>query len=238
MRSYRFPSLLLLSLITPAFSTAAPANSSANKQALQLVNDLIGTWRGTGEPSQGTREEKQRGFWTETVAWEWQFKGDEVFLKATFEKSKNYTGGELRYVPSKEFYRFTLWTVGKEMLTFDGTFENKKLILERTDAKKGDTQRLTFNLLHDNRHVYRYEVKAAGRTNFTPIYQVGATKEGGAFASGDGKPECVVSGGLGTIKVEYRGKTYYVCCSGCRDEFKDEPEKYIKEFEARKAKGK
>jgi YHS domain-containing protein len=36
--------------------------------------------------------------------------------------------------------------------------------------------------------------------------------------------------------VLYKGKTYYVCCSGCRDAFKDDPEKYIKEFEERKAK--
>ena len=52
------------------------------------------------------------------------------------------------------------------------------------------------------------------------MYQVGATKEGVPFAGGDGKPECVVSGGLGTMPVMYKGKTYYVCCSGCRDAFK------------------
>ena len=70
------------------------------------------------------------------------------------------------------------------------------------------------------------------------MYQVGATKEGVAFASGDGKPECIVSGGLGTTKLEYKGKTYYVCCSGCRDAFNDNPEKIIKEFEERKKKEK
>ena len=34
------------------------------------------------------------------------------------------------------------------------------------------------------------------------------------------------------MPVAYQGKTYYVCCSGCRDAFRDDPEKYIKEFEA------
>ena len=34
-------------------------------------------------------------------------------------------------------------------------------------------------------------------------------------------------------KVTYKGKDYYVCCSGCRDEFKANPEKYIKEAEAK-----
>jgi len=28
--------------------------------------------------------------------------------------------------------------------------------------------------------------------------------------------------------------TYYVCCSGCRDAFNENPEKYIKEFNAKK----
>ena len=38
----------------------------------------------------------------------------------------------------------------------------------------------------------------------------------------------------GTIAVSYNGKTYYVCCSGCRDEFKASPEKYVKEYEEKK----
>jgi hypothetical protein len=33
-----------------------------------------------------------------------------------------------------------------------------------------------------------------------------------------------------------KGKTYYVCCSGCRSEFNANPEKYIKEYEEAKAK--
>ncbi len=31
------------------------------------------------------------------------------------------------------------------------------------------------------------------------------------------------------MRVTYNGKEYYVCCSGCREEFKADPEKYIKE---------
>ena len=46
----------------------------------------------------------------------------------------------------------------------------------------------------------------------------------------------MVSGGLGTIRVSYQGKTYYVCCSGCKAEFDANPEKYAKEYEAKKAK--
>ena len=50
------------------------------------------------------------------------------------------------------------------------------------------------------------------------------------------KNECVVSGGTGTMPITYKGETFYVCCSGCRDEFNSNPEKYVKEFKAKKGK--
>lgn len=203
------------------------------KQALRALNDLIGNWRGTGEPN-GTRAEKQRGFWQEKIAWQWQFKGKDVYLSAAFDKSKHFRAAELRYLPDKQRYQLLATTPAKEKLLFEGTLNKKRLTLERTDEKTKETQRLILALLHFNRYVYRYQVKPAERATFKEVYRVGATKEGVDFAGGDDKPECVVSGGLGTMPVMYKGKTYYVCCSGCRDAFRDEPEKYIKEFEARK----
>src|SRR5205814_9666959 len=133
---------------------------------------------------------------------------------------------ELRYVPDKDAFSLALRTPAKETLTFTGSFQNKVLTLERQG--KDETQRLVFTLLHENRFLYRYEVRPAGKTLFAKQYSVGVTKEGIPFAAGDGKPECIVSGGLGTTPVLYMGKTYYVCCGGCRDEFRENPEKYIK----------
>ena len=216
----------------PAIAADAPEKKTP-KQALRALNDLIGNWRGTGEPN-GTREEKQRNFWQEKIAWEWRFKDKDVYLRAAFDKGKYFTAAELRYLPDKQAYQLIATTPAKKKLVFEGTLVKKRLTLERTDDKKKEKQRLIVLLLHFNRYVYRYEVKPAERTTFREIYHVGATKEGVAFAGEDDKPECVVSGGLGTMPVMYKGKTYYVCCSGCRDAFNDEPEKYIKEFEARK----
>lgn len=31
------------------------------------------------------------------------------------------------------------------------------------------------------------------------------------------------------LKTEYKGKTYYFCCSTCKEVFEKEPEKYVKE---------
>lgn len=205
------------------------------KEALRVFNDLIGTWRGTGQP-EGSRAEKQRGFWVETLNWEWEFKGEDAWLTVAFEKGKYFTQGELRALPKKGQYELKVQTPAKETLTFVGLFADSRLTLDRTDEKKGETQRLVLTLLHNNRFLYRYEVKAADKPQFVKLYQVGATKEGVPFAQGEEGPECVVSGGLGTIKVMHKGETYYVCCSGCRRAFQDEPEKYIKEYEEKKAK--
>ncbi len=222
----------LFFLLTLGLSAVEPSRRTS-KEALKEFNDLIGSWRATGEPN-GTREEKQRHFWREQISWEWQFKGDDVFLRAAIDKGKYFTAAELRYLPDKDRYQLTAKTPAGETLVFEGPRTKNRLTLERQDEKKNETQRLIVTVLHFNRYLYRYEVKPANRTTFALVYQVGATKEGVDFAGGDDKPECVVSGGLGTMPVVYKGKTYYVCCSGCRDAFKDEPEKYIKEFEERK----
>jgi hypothetical protein len=213
-------------------TSAAPAKRSA-KVALQAFQDLIGPWRGLGLP-QGTREERAKGAWEEMIGWQWQFKGDDAWLRADLEKGKHYTRLELRYLPDTDGYRLDAWTVGKEQQRFEGKLEKRRLTVSREDAKGKQTQQLVFSLLHSNRYLYRYEVKAADAGIFKQVYQVGATKKGVPFASDDDKPECVVSGGLGTMPVMHKGKTWYVCCTGFRDAFKDDPEKYIKEFLARK----
>jgi YHS domain-containing protein len=207
------------------------------KEALQAFNDLIGSWHGDGEPN-GTREEKQKGFWRETIAWQWQFKGDDAWLQAAIDKGKYFTSAELRYLSDEDRFQLTLRTPAKDEVVFKGPLKDGKLTAERTDDKTGETQRLVLTLLHADRYLYRYAVKPADHSTFTDVYQVGATKEGGSFATVDEGPECVVSGGHGTLKTVYKGTTYYFCCTGCRDAFNDNPDKYIKEYEARKAREK
>lgn len=227
--------ILVLLALTPGIDP--PAKVATARDALQPLNVLVGTWKGSGTP-EGTREERQAGAWIETFNWGWQFKGQDAWLTVTFDKGKHFTKGELRYAPDQDQPKFTLTltTADKSTATFTGslTEKDKVLTLVRTDGPATEEQRLVFNLLHSNRHLYRFETRPAGSAvAFTKKWQVGATKEGVPFADVPKGPECIVSGGLGTIKVSYQGKDYWVCCSGCRDEFKENPEKYIKESEAK-----
>jgi hypothetical protein len=226
---------VLVLVVGQAALTADGPTKRTPREALQPLNDLIGSWRGTGTPA-GTREEQQRGFWIETVTWGWHFKGEDAWLSVGFAKGKHFESGELRYLADKDLYQLTLRTPAKESQTFSGRLKERVLTLERRDEKKNEAQRLVFTLLHPERHLYRLDVKPQGKGIFSKAFSVGATREGVEFAKGDGRPECVVSGGLGTTPVTYMGQTYYVCCSGCRDEFNADPAKYVKEYLAKKAK--
>ncbi len=66
---------------------------------------------------------------------------------------------------------------------------------------------------------------------------MGATKEGADFAKASGN-ECVVTGGSASIAVTHKGKTYYVCCSGCKEAFEENPEQILKEYAERKTREK
>jgi hypothetical protein len=217
--------LLLLSM------TFLPAQTRTPREGLQAVGELVGAWRGTGVPF-GSREDQNNNFWVESIACEWKFKGTDAWLVFAFQKSKHYKSGELRFVPDKNIYQLTFKTADDKPLAMSGELKNKILTLETEDR----AERLVFTLLHDNRFLYRKEVRPEGKKTYTKVFQVGVTKEGVPFAAGSAVPECIVTGGLGTMAVSFQGKSYFVCCSGCRDEFNSEPAKYVKEFEAKKAK--
>jgi hypothetical protein len=228
--------LTLLVVVGRSLPAGTPTKRTP-REALQPFNDLIGSWKGTGVPAgPGGRDR----FWTETLRWGWRFKGPDAWLTVNFDKSPNFTWGEFRYLPNQDAYQLSLHTPTKEKepLVFTGRLKEHLLTLERKDDKTNETHRLIFRLLHPERFLYSAEVKKSGKSFFTKLYQIGATKEGVAFAKGDGRPECIVSGGLGTIQVSYMGQTYYVCCSGCRTEFNADPAKYVREYNEKKAKKK
>jgi hypothetical protein len=234
---------ILTTLLAVITLMAAPGDKPAKmtvKEGLQPFNDLIGGWKGVGEP-EGSLEEKQKGFWKENVSFGWQFKGDEAWITARFQNGKHFHSGILRYLPDKNRYQFTVVPRdGKpdQTLLFEGEMKNRSLVLERVDDATRETQRITIDVLGEIRFVYRYDVRPPNRTLFSKVFRVGATREGESLATGEKRPECVVTGGLGTSTVSHKGQTYYVCCSGCRDYFVENPDKCIKEYQERKAREK
>lgn len=219
---------LVTFLLSPAADPPDP------RTALQPFNVLVGSWKGTGTPEGGPRTGRQAGTWTEAITWEWRIKAADAKLVAAFDRGKHFKSGELRYNPGKRIYQLAATTPGGEVRTYAGTLKDGVLTLDRIDPSLKEEERLVVSLLHHNRHLYRLEVRPVGSPRgFVRVFQVGATKEGVAFADVPKGQECVVSGGPAAIRVTHQGTDYYVCCSGCRDAFKDDPEKFIKEAAAK-----
>jgi hypothetical protein len=231
------PALAILSLSFSFIAARADEGDDelSAKAALQVINDFIGEWKGSGGPEKRRVEPKET--WQESVSWSWRFKGDDAWLIVNIKNGRYLKSGELRYLPDKKRYQLTATDKDNQKLVFTGQMKDGYLILERTNPKTKETQRLTMNSAGEGvRFIYRFAHKPEGRTLFTKDYLVACTKEGESLATKEKRVECPVSGGLGTIAVSYKGVSYFVCCSGCRDAFNENPEKYVKEFEAKKKK--
>lgn len=203
------------------------------KEALQALQDYIGGWKGNGTT------EKDRSIWKETVNWSWRFKGKDAFFSVDMADSKLFKKGELRYLADKDVYELMLVDIKDKEQRFEGGLKKGYLTVERTDPESKEGQQIKINTAGGGlRLVLTYSTRLPDRKIYNKQFQIAYTKEGEAFGSAAKKPECVVTGGLGTSAVSFMGVTYYVCCSGCRDAFNENPAKVIADYKARKKAGK
>jgi YHS domain-containing protein len=201
----------------------------ATKKALAEIGDFIGQWNVDAKGKIAGAEKSAK----EKMELGWKFKDGDGWVNLDIKDGKFVTKGELKYDPAKKDYLLTLTDAGgKELGTYAGKLKVGKLILEKTDSGSGDIGKITMYTVSDGaRLILVNELKAGGKGSFVEQFKFTCSKEGESFAGGKKKPECVVTGGAATMAVNYGGKTYYVCCSGCRDEFNANPKKFVDEFE-------
>lgn len=219
---------LALSVALTAQDKADPAKA---KKALQDVGDFVGDWKGSAEAKAGGKAT----LWKENYSWGWKFKDGDAWIAVAVDGGKHFKSGQLRYLADKKLYRFSAKDAADKEQVFEGELKKGRLELTRTDAKSGDVHKLTLNTAAEGvRFILAYEIQTGGKGLFTTVYKSNANKEGESLAGGGKKAECIVTGGLGTIAVSYMGKSYTVCCSGCRDEFNENPKKYVEAYEKKK----
>jgi YHS domain-containing protein len=204
-----------------------PEDAAKARKALQEVQDFIGLWN-----LEGTRKVRGRiEAWKEKVSWGWKFKGDDAWMTVDLAEGKGryFKSGTLKYDVVKKKYILSLSSTGRGEQVFEGQLAKGVLKLECKDARTGDVTRLSMNTLAEGiRFHLKHEKQDGGRGLFTSLYAMNGNKDGESIAGARKKPECIVSGGAASIAVSYQGKQYFVCCTGCRDEFNANPEKYIK----------
>ena len=215
-------------------AAAAAESRRAAQRGLEPFNDWVGTWRGVGQPKRGS----SKGAWTEEADWAWKLDRESAGLEIEIKDGKQLQNGVLSFDPREKKFRFVAKLPGGETRTYVGERgEEGRVILLSTDEETKDQHRLTFQMRHEDRMLLLLETKTASQPNFSRVAVVGYTRKGGSFASAaDAGPKCIVTGGRGSMTVEYKGKTYYVCCSGCKAAFQDDPEGIIAEAAERSKK--
>jgi hypothetical protein len=205
---------------------AAASRPVAIPAELKELQSLIGTWNATATPLEKNGR-RGRNFTRQEATWQWRVEKSGAALICKFAEGKLFRTAELTFNADAESYSLKLVDESDKSTTFTGKREGKKIVL---DASAGG--RWTLDLPGPDRMVLTRFEKAGKR--FIPSLEIGGTRKGAAFAAKSSGPECIVTGGLGTMTVVHKGKTYYVCCSGCKEAFEEDPEKYIAEAKMKK----
>jgi YHS domain-containing protein len=225
---------IAISITLVAADSKKQGNSKeASKQALSEFNSLIGGWRGVGLPKRGSRT----GAWIEKAEWVWNFDKNRVGIRYDIDKGKLLKTALLTYDLPTKTYRLHGQFADKAERDYTGQMVGKKLVLKTKPCDDGYVHRISVTRLNEKRTLVLFEKRRTKQNFYSRVAEIGYTRAGTSLAfEGAGEPECVVTGGKGTSKVSYKGKTYYVCCTGCRQAFEEDPEGVIADYRKKKAK--
>lgn len=228
--------ILIATLASTLVASNAPSadRDAASQERLAQMQQLVGAWRGVGQPQRGSTKDS----WVEEADWAWSFGKEGPALVAKLPKTKYFSQLTLR--PGDEAGQFTLAATpaaSGEAINYAGRLDDQQqLVLSAEQPREGFPERLSFRFAAEgNRLLILLERKTAANGQFTRLAEVGYTRQGSGFGQATVQRECVVTGGLGTIAVTHNSQTYYVCCTGCRDYFNEQPGAVLAEHAARKA---
>ena len=214
-----------------------PSQIESDRRALAGAQTLVGNWRGVGQPKRGSSQ----GAWTEEAQWSWHFADGRAELVGTVTGGKYFD--ELRIQPGAKADELVLVAqskgqgdAAKKSQRFAGSRGEDGLVFTAAEPQGEGPARITFRLVAGGDRLLALFEKRLGPNSYARLAEIGSTRQGSSFAKNAvSGPECIVTGGLGTIAVEHNGKKYFVCCTGCRDLFNDDPEAVLADYQKRKA---
>jgi hypothetical protein len=240
---------------------AVPASSpgkervTAEKQsqsivaALQPFQVLLGQWRWIAKKSFASSVQT-----AEDLEWIWDFQTDpdKPALKATTPANPYFRTIWLTWIPDEDLFQLTANTAENEARVLRGTWAENGEPKEESDGKRmqhtyklqlaqvtpesGDRWLIMFNQLDNNQYLIDLSRRPAAGKQPALLANIRQQRLGTSFAVADSDnpgPKCIISGGLGTMTVEYQGKSYPVCCSGCAAAFRDDPERWLSRLAAK-----
>jgi YHS domain-containing protein len=246
---YRSPryGLTAIVLVTVAgwgfvrISRGAEAESREIPAAFAPLEYLVGRWNGHGIPKDNPA--KQFRGWDEKHTWAWMFaQGKPVGLSLTIAGGKVLSTAKLTYDGARKVYRLEgTQPAPGGTISFEGILDRsgKYLVLDhivagaRSSKTPGKMRLSIWPNANFIRYTMAHDLQEPGSTKFDHLIEVGLTRDGeslgaGSASSSSEPAKCIVTGGAATTTVSYQGRTFPVCCSGCRDEFNENPDKYLK----------
>ena len=225
-------SFILFATVVVAEPSTDADTKPATIQALQEYNVLIGGWRGVGMPKRGS----QTGAWQERADLVWELKPKSKGIRLSVDTGKQLKSALLSYDETQKQFTLNVTLPDDSSRSYRGKIEEKRLVLQSDADPKNEVHRATISILNENRFTLLLEKRPEQQSFYSRVAEIGYQRDGTRLAATTSSgPECVVTGGLGTIMVSYKGKTYYVCCTGCREAFNDDPEGILADYQKRKA---
>jgi hypothetical protein len=249
--SFEFKPLTLNNL--PGNSAAGGSDSSGGKgdkekqiqtiiNQLQPLQILLGQWRGT------TRREYENFKAVDNHEWVWDLRTDpsNPALTIDSDKSPYLKKGRLSWDVQQKKFTLQATDAAGVARTYVGDFTEPVQEIVGSDDKLHKVFRLEFQqdestaagseqwqlaIAQQENNRYLLEIgKRRGSADFARYDTVSTQREGTSFAVSDtdyAEKTCIISEGLGTTELTYKGRSYWVCCSGCKAAFEEEPEKWI-----------
>lgn len=233
--------------------TSKGGNAGSGEQQIQAVirqlqplQVLLGQWRGT------TRREFESFKAVDSHEWVWDLRTNPSQPALTLNSDKSPYLRTARLTWDTEQRKFLLTAVdgeGKER-RFSGDFTEPPHEITGSDDKLHRVYRLELNedstdaqeawqvaFVQQENNRYLLEVaRRRGKAAYTRWDTVSTQREGTSFALSDtdyAEKTCIISEGLGTTELVFKGRSYWVCCSGCKAAFEEDPEKWIARAAAR-----
>lgn len=185
--------------------SSAQKDPASTKEAMRPVQLLVGEWRVSATPG----DDPSKG-WEEAQAWEYKIEKEEYSLQFSIKDGKKFKEGLLSYDPKKKLYRMEAVRADGKKSTFEGKLSGREMALEEVVAEGAAAERINFNFLRDIRFIGSIERREAGMKTWQESHTYQFTRAGVSIVRSEG-PKCIVTGGTGSITVDYSGKTYYVC---------------------------
>ena len=223
----------LAAVIDEPLSAEVSGASQAAIEGLKPLAGLVGQWRGVGQPQRGSN----RGAWTESTSIVWRFRASQTSLDLNSESGQLFD--QIQFT-----WKAELPLTASIVLPDKQSVNCQLQVTESTDSKfvflseesKLPQYRCTVRQLSDIRATILLEKRIRSTGSFGRIAEVGYTRAGTRLASsGSGEKQCIVTGGLGTIAVKFEGKTFYVCCEGCKQAFDADTAGTVEEYRRRLA---